>query len=108
MIWLHPLSSLPSVSSTGPHRNTEKEKQLADGRGGSSRIERRRESLVLYNSFNTLWIEGDSKSNLYGEQATAVFFLGMGEGKMTASPMAFLILTRVHKITNVPLFKKLF
>jgi hypothetical protein len=41
MIWLlaHPHPSIPSVSSTGDtHRNTEKERQLADGRGGGGWI----------------------------------------------------------------------
>ncbi len=58
---LAPPPSLPSVlySSTGTHRKTEKERQLADGRGGRgggrSQIIWRRESLVLYTTFNSLW-----------------------------------------------------
>jgi hypothetical protein len=51
------LPPLPSVSWTG---DTEKEGQLADGRGergwAMSRVIRLQESLVLYNSFNTLWV----------------------------------------------------
>jgi hypothetical protein len=34
-LFAHPYPSIPSVSSTGDtHRNTEKERQLADKRGG--------------------------------------------------------------------------
>jgi hypothetical protein len=53
------------MQKAGPatYRNTEKERQLADadGRGGGrgwarSRIIRPQESLVLYNSFNILWL----------------------------------------------------
>jgi hypothetical protein len=44
----------------GKHWKTEKEKRLADGReggreGGRSQIIRRRESLILYSTVNTLW-----------------------------------------------------
>jgi hypothetical protein len=63
MIWLlpHPVPSSPSGSLTGDtqHKTTEKERQLAVGRGGEGgrkiQIIRRRESLVLYKLFNTLW-----------------------------------------------------
>jgi hypothetical protein len=54
MIWLlpPPLSTLlPPV--TWPHRKTEKEKQLAEGEG-RSQILWRKESLILYNTLNTL------------------------------------------------------
>ncbi len=47
----------PSLVTT--HRKIEKERQLADGRGGRgwarSRIIGPQESLVLYKSFNALW-----------------------------------------------------
>jgi hypothetical protein len=59
----HPLPILPSVCSTGDTQdwNTEKERKLADGRGGGRGGERRakswpKESLVLYKSFNILFI----------------------------------------------------
>ncbi len=57
LIWLLPRPSpspLMSGSSTD-NTQTEKERQLADrGGGGGSQIIRLEESLVLYNSFNTL------------------------------------------------------
>jgi hypothetical protein len=64
MIWLlpHPLLPIFPASKLDPaatHRKTEEERQLADERGekggGRSQIIRRRESLVFYKSFNTLW-----------------------------------------------------
>ncbi len=53
-----PFSSVNSIGAT--YRRTEKEWQLADGRGvegggGRSQIKRRRESLIIYNTLNTLW-----------------------------------------------------
>ncbi len=58
-IWLFPHPSpLPSENSPETHRKTEKERQLTvgGGGGGRSQITRQRESLVLYNSFKTLWL----------------------------------------------------
>jgi hypothetical protein len=61
MIWLlaHPLPP-SAVSKLDPatHRKTEKERQLADGRGGKGAGEEPNhmtaKSLVLFKSFNTL------------------------------------------------------
>jgi hypothetical protein len=54
VVWfgsLPPPHPLPAI-----HRKTEKERQLADGRGvGEEPSLRRRESTVLYKLFNTLW-----------------------------------------------------
>jgi hypothetical protein len=48
-----PFPLLPSEISTAVYRKTEKERQLADGKG--CQTIRQRESLVLYKSLNTLW-----------------------------------------------------
>jgi hypothetical protein len=59
---LSPSPSVRSIRTTGDTQvKTEKERQLADGRGGEGvgeeQIIRWRESLVLYKSFNILWSE---------------------------------------------------
>jgi hypothetical protein len=61
MIWLlpHPLPPFPSVSSTGgTQEDWERETTCWRGRWGMGRsqIIQRWESLVLYKSFNTLWL----------------------------------------------------
>jgi hypothetical protein len=55
-----PFLPLPSVSSTGDtqedwERETSWRERGAEGVGGRSQTMRRRESQVLYKSFNTLW-----------------------------------------------------
>jgi hypothetical protein len=57
--------TLPSVISAGDtqYKKTEKERQLNDGRGGrkggrgAEGIRPPKESLVLFKSFNTLWVK---------------------------------------------------
>ncbi len=56
MIWVPPSPSLPSPVSKIDQRHTgrpRKREQLPDGRGRSLHGE---ESLILYKSFNTLWV----------------------------------------------------
>ncbi len=54
------------------HKKTEEERQLADKRGGKRGVARSRiilpqESLVLYKSFNTLWVAlTGQQTNLWG------------------------------------------
>jgi hypothetical protein len=61
MIWLltPPLSpTLQSLALPATYSKTENERRLAGGRGGGrSQIMRRPESLVLYNTLNTLLSE---------------------------------------------------
>jgi hypothetical protein len=76
LVLLYPLSPpLPAVSSTATHRKTEKERQLADGRGGRGWGEEQNhttaESLVLYKSYSTL-----SSYSFIGHESWFLIFIG--------------------------------